>query len=317
MKSWSLSFFHSFPFFGSWPRIRKIRMSLLVVNVRISYIFRTSFQGHDLFPFLESHLPQSWIRFFWLQAIVIFICSVVGTIPIYMLCEIEPRSNATFQWTFTLLYFLALLSSIYSIHQAASNLLFFKVLFGALRGVQAFNTWITRPQQFIHPSDLLHKSQSIVQLFSSIEGRLGAVIFVEVLTNMLFAIFGVFQATNIYVALTEVTFGELQLSKLLHGFNSVLIGLLSCSRYLPFFRLGHNILRETKTAKYNIEEAIAKRHQQFSPNQLWQLEQVRENFGRSAAIQPMGLFDLNLSSACTTDGLLITYVVILIQFKLG
>ncbi|XP_059083830.1 uncharacterized protein LOC131881085 [Tigriopus californicus] len=260
--------------------------------------------------------PLSWRRLLWVQIIGVGICIILATISIHLLCGTEPKCSLAFQWAFTTLYFGTLFLCVYSIHQLASNLFIYETLIETEQLLQSFNSWVNL-QPFLHPSDLLQKSKSIVRLFSCIENRIGSIIFFEILCSMTVVIFGVFQATNINLALAQTTFGDNELSKLLLGSSFVMLGIISCTRYLPFFRSGHNITTEMKAVKVKIEDELAKRFDQFSPNQLWEFKQVRENFGRPAAIQPLGLFDLNLSTAFATDGLLITYIVILIQFKLG
>ncbi|TRY77097.1 hypothetical protein TCAL_15902 [Tigriopus californicus] len=182
--------------------------------------------------------------------------------------------------------------------------------------MDSFNSCLDQENQIVS-SDLLRKAQSITQLLSRIETCLGPVIFTETLCAMILTIFGIFQATNGYLALTQPSFGDRELAKLLLGGTFVAVGEMSSLRYIPFYHVGHGITLKMKQAKYAIEEILAKRYSQFSPIQHQQFDVVRENWSRSAALQPMGLFDLNYSTAIAMDGLLITYIVILIQFKMG
>ena len=46
------------------------------------------------------------------------------------------------------------------------------------------------------------------------------------------------------------------------------------------------------------------------------LEVTIERYSRSAPIRPMGIFDLNSGSAMSIAGLLLTYLIVLFQFKL-
>ena len=42
-----------------------------------------------------------------------------------------------------------------------------------------------------------------------------------------------------------------------------------------------------------------------------------DRFGSSAPLRPKDIFDVNFASAASLAGLVVTYVIVLLQFKLG
>lgn len=56
---------------------------------------------------------------------------------------------------------------------------------------------------------------------------------------------------------------------------------------------------------------------EMTMKELCQFEVLVDWFSLAAPVRPMDMFNLNFSSAATLVGLVITYMLVLLQFKIG
>lgn len=96
-----------------------------------------------------------------------------------------------------------------------------------------------------------------------------------------------------------------------------------CLAILAFLRLVLLISKGQKVSQRSqnlVAELQAYRSGQFallSPGELVNLEVVIERFSSRPTIRPMDCFNLNLSTGVSLAGLLITYIIVLLQFRIG
>ena len=65
------------------------------------------------------------------------------------------------------------------------------------------------------------------------------------------------------------------------------------------------------------QELLIVESSRVSPMERAQAEVLIDRFGRAAPIRPLDVFDVNYATAASVSGLILTYVIVLLQFKMS
>ncbi len=83
------------------------------------------------------------------------------------------------------------------------------------------------------------------------------------------------------------------------------------------FGSGQKLVNVTKNFRERLDQRFSDEIHRLSKNEVSRIESLLWTLRTQSPIRPYDLFDLRFSSGLTTTGVLITYVVIMLQFKFG
>lgn len=81
---------------------------------------------------------------------------------------------------------------------------------------------------------------------------------------------------------------------------------------MGYHKIGQKMADHYSQIKTNLQNALLS-----ELSSKTHLKVAIERFSRAAPIRPMGVFDLNLASEASILGLLLTYIIVLFQFKVS
>ena len=71
----------------------------------------------------------------------------------------------------------------------------------------------------------------------------------------------------------------------------------------------------SRTIKESIQELLIHESDELTENEKSKVDLLLERFSNRAPFRPLDVFDANFASAASLAGLIITYVIVLLQFK--
>ena len=80
------------------------------------------------------------------------------------------------------------------------------------------------------------------------------------------------------------------------------------NHYIPFFR------RKVKKSLCKVKASEA---DLMTPKQSALMDELLEEFSAPCPIQPLDMFDMNFANVASLAGLAFTYIIVLLQFKIG
>ena len=99
------------------------------------------------------------------------------------------------------------------------------------------------------------------------------------------------------------------------GSHCFLLALKAGIRWINYYRVGQKTSNLCLKIKKKLEEILMDYYASLSKQDKAKLKILIQRFEISAPYRPLSVFDLNLSAAISTAGLVATYLVILVQFK--
>ncbi len=86
---------------------------------------------------------------------------------------------------------------------------------------------------------------------------------------------------------------------------------------IGYFAKGHSLSKEIIKTRKSLEKSYISRISRMTEKSKIEFETLIRSFINQSSLRPHELFDLNLSSGLTASGLLVTYVVVLMQLKVS
>ncbi len=86
---------------------------------------------------------------------------------------------------------------------------------------------------------------------------------------------------------------------------------------LVSFRPGQNLANLYKRIRARLQEAMIAEADSLSSKERTVIEVLMTKFTTSAPFRPLDIFDVNFASAASLLGLILTYVIVLLQFKVS
>ena len=85
-------------------------------------------------------------------------------------------------------------------------------------------------------------------------------------------------------------------------------GQMLLNHYIPFF------CRKVKKSLCKVKASEA---DLMTPKQSALMDELLEEFSAPCPIQPLDMFDMNFANVASLAGLAFTYIIVLLQFKIG
>ncbi len=83
------------------------------------------------------------------------------------------------------------------------------------------------------------------------------------------------------------------------------------------FQVGQELCDHYSSIRENLQAASVTHAESLSKSSMRQLDVLIDQFSRPAPIRPKNVFDLNLASGASVSGLMLTYLIVMLQFKLS
>ncbi len=83
------------------------------------------------------------------------------------------------------------------------------------------------------------------------------------------------------------------------------------------FACGQKLATGSENLSDSLENFCTKEAHRMSANSIFEFNAMIKSFGAKTPIRPLDLFDLKMSSGLSAFSMLVTYVVIILQFKIG
>lgn len=175
-----------------------------------------------------------------------------------------------------------------------------------------YNQWnqaLLRSSDSNNLTSFLNEGVEIVEALSLLDAVFGSVITTEITLCIMAELFGFYFGSTLFQAIVEG-----KVSVCLFVFIFVIFGLQGLFRYYMLTRNGQVVTNAMKECRANLKRMnilLAP----LTPVQEKQMEMILSRFSEPVAWSPMDLFDLSQSSSMMVHSVIVTYLVVLIQFK--
>ena len=157
---------------------------------------------------------------------------------------------------------------------------------------------------------------SLIELNSAVNKMFGGLILAEYGLNLFYTIFGIFFATSI-IDVYNTDQGGIDIIVLCFASFSITYVLISIGRIYMFQAKGQDLCDKYARIRSSLESASISFAEKLDLKEQRQLEVLISHFSAaSAPIRPCDVFNMNTSNFVSVGGLIITYLVVLLQFKL-
>ena len=99
------------------------------------------------------------------------------------------------------------------------------------------------------------------------------------------------------------------------GLHCFILAIKTATRWINFYRAGQEMANKCQNIKFILENLLMEHLTSLSEIDRTKLKILIKRFDDPAPIKPKSSFDLNLPTAISAAGLIVTYLVILVQFK--
>jgi len=174
--------------------------------------------------------------------------------------------------------------------------------------------WATK-LNLCHSDQIEEMAATGLQLITAVtkaESALGLTIFWETGTCLLSLILGIFFSVGLVDSIVKANF---QSVTFFHGLYETTVAILALTRLFVVFSSGERLTYQMHQAANELEELMMASTEDLPDHLKTKLLILCKRLSSPAAIRPLNSFDLSWSTALSTCGLLITCIVILLQFK--
>ena len=171
--------------------------------------------------------------------------------------------------------------------------------------------------QMQSPIQVAAMGSKCLKLFHLIEQNFSNFLFAEIFLSMWVLVVGLFYAIGLVPTIVaRMDSDPLNLATSTGSFQ----GLISvhCLLKLGYlFGYGQTLTGTTTRLRKGLEQYYSRQVHRMSMNLCLEFDNMIWNLRNRAPLRPLDLFDLRMSSALTAASVMVTYVVILLQFKKG
>eukprot|EP00094_Tigriopus_californicus_P012420 TCALIF_12006-PA protein Name:"Protein of unknown function" AED:0.32 eAED:0.32 QI:0/0.5/0/0.66/1/1/3/0/427 len=161
--------------------------------------------------------------------------------------------------------------------------------------------------------DMILLGNQIVDILEFTNTMYGPMLIFEYTECIIFIVIGYFFGISMFTVLED----GLRLVPFLNGLACFLIGVSATLRVYGHNSGGQKLCRQTTKARRNLQKYVSHKFWTLSAESANNYELQVKYLSKPAPIRPMDIFDLNWSSALSLNGLMLTYIIVLLQFKLG
>lgn len=169
--------------------------------------------------------------------------------------------------------------------------------------------WLLSNDDRSEMTSVLNDGVKIVKALSGFESTFGGLLVVEAALCLLIEIFGFYFGTMISNFVTNAN-----LLLIFIGFTFVLVGIQGFLRFFILTRNGQYLTNAMTKCQSNLD-LLNIQSKILNSGQEKQMTCIMTRFSHPAAWRPYDLFDLGHAASLTVHSVIVTYLVVLIQFK--
>ena len=166
----------------------------------------------------------------------------------------------------------------------------------------------------ITQKEIANAGLDILGLFDKLEKTFGAFVTFELIYSSFTLIVGLFFSVGLIPALQSENWLNFKVGM---GVYELITTLLCLFRLIMLFMAGQALSRRSLMLRKEMENYHMEEVESMSKTTTARMENVLFHLRNKAPFRPHDTYDLNMSSGLTVTSVLITYVVILMQFKVS
>ena len=164
--------------------------------------------------------------------------------------------------------------------------------------------------------DIIARGLSFIELNEVINSMFGSLLLVEYGFDLFNTIFGLYFSTTI-VHIYNAKLGCIDLVVLFFAsFNTMLV-IISVRRLYIFQSEGQSLTNKYARIRQNLEHISINFAENLKRKEERQLEVLISHFSCPCPVRPCDIFNMNSANFVSVGGLIITYLIVLMQFKLS
>ena len=164
--------------------------------------------------------------------------------------------------------------------------------------------------------DIFVRGLSFIKLNEVMNLMFGGLLLVEYGYDLFYTVFGLYFSTtflNIYNTKLE----SIDYAVLLFASLSIMLVIISIRRLYIFQAEGQSLTNKYARIKQNLEYISINHANNLKRKEERQLEVLISHFSCPCPVRPCDIFNMNSANFVSVGGLIITYLIVLMQFKLG
>lgn len=164
--------------------------------------------------------------------------------------------------------------------------------------------------------DIIVRGLSFIKLNEVMNLMFGGLLLVEYGYDLFYTVFGLYFSTtflNIYNTKLE----SIDYAVLLFASLSIMLVIISIRRLYIFQAEGQSLTNKYARIKQNLEYISINHANNLKRKEERQLEVLISHFSCPCPVRPCDIFNMNSANFVSVGGLIITYLIVLMQFKLG
>lgn len=147
-----------------------------------------------------------------------------------------------------------------------------------------------------------------------VNDMLAGFLVIEFTTTAMVQICSIYFSMGLVEALVKQQF---ELAAVLFASQAIVCAVMSAMLRIDLIFTGDKICVAYRSIKRLLQDILKHSHQDLNESTKLELEILLERFTNVAPISPFGSFSVNLSSSISLDAIIITYIIVLLQFRLS
>ena len=164
--------------------------------------------------------------------------------------------------------------------------------------------------------DIIVRGLSFIELNEVMNLMFGGLLLVEYGYDLFNTIFGLYFSTTV-VNIYNTKLGSIDLVVLFFASFSIMLVIMSIRRLYIFQAQGQSLTNKYARIKQNLEHISINYANNLKRKEERQFEVLISHFSCPCPVRPCDIFNMNSANFVSVGGLIITYLIVLMQFKLG
>jgi len=194
--------------------------------------------------------------------------------------------------------------------KSASSVLVLQILHCLEEGLDSYAR-MTESANAGNAQFLAEVGMDLDSLLEGANADLGGLIIAEYVSSLFSAVYGIFFSTTLASVFYQ---GEWQWAIFLFSLYNVVLSVIFILRLVGFQRIGQKMQNHCARIKIDLQNTLLR---ELPSKARHHMEVAVERFSKPAPIRPLDVFNLNLASGASIVGLILTYIIVLLQFKVS
>ncbi len=163
---------------------------------------------------------------------------------------------------------------------------------------------------------IIEEAEYVCNLTETANATVGRLIATQFFIQLIMCSCGIYLALGLFNVVSD---GVLMPVVLGYGIANTLMGLFSVLILWELMSQGQRAADTFRAIKSVLQKTVvsAVRESSLDEEERARLDVLVERFSTEAPIQPMHVFNVNFATGASLSGLVLTYIIVLLQFKVG